>query len=96
MKQDRKINLILKDKGIEEYVSLDITDINIDVEQDLSEYPPEVQRTLQEKLAFRKKLAHMASITKLNYYGTMMRKVFNNVNIPQPQNYLDKLKHLQK
>jgi len=34
MRQDRKIHLILKDKGIEEYINLDITGIDLDNDQD--------------------------------------------------------------
>jgi len=43
MRMDRKIDMILKDKGIEEYIQLDITDIELDsVGEDLSEFPKEV------------------------------------------------------
>jgi len=42
IRMDRKIKMILKDRGIEEYINLDITDIDLDdcVDKDLSEFTP--------------------------------------------------------
>ena len=51
MRMDRKINMILKDRGIEEYIKLDITDIDLDnVHLDLSEYDENVKIAITEKL----------------------------------------------
>ena len=96
MRIDRKIKMILKDKGIEEYIRLDITDIDLDncVGKDLSEFPEEVKIAIVDKLVFRRNLALKASITKLNYYAKMLQKVFGSSHIPLPENYTDKLKQL--
>jgi len=42
MRQDRKIKMVLKDRGIEEYVSMDITDIDIQDPEEVEEQPEEV------------------------------------------------------
>uniref|UniRef100_A0A7S3MYA8 Uncharacterized protein n=1 Tax=Strombidium inclinatum TaxID=197538 RepID=A0A7S3MYA8_9SPIT len=96
MRKDRKIKMILKDRGIEDYVNLDITDIDLDALEDLEEYDLPIQIAISEKLDFRKRLAQRASLTKLNYYAVMMRKVFGYANIPAPESFTDKLKNLQK
>mmetsp|Transcript_12337 Transcript_12337/g.19157 ORF Transcript_12337/g.19157 Transcript_12337/m.19157 type:complete len:220 (-) Transcript_12337:18-677(-) len=97
MRQDRKIKMILKDRGIEDYVRMDITDIDLDdpdvLDSDLSE---EALFTLREKLDFRRRMADKASIIKLNYYSRMMQNVFGKVQLPHPDSYSDKLKQLSK
>jgi hypothetical protein len=88
--------MILNDKGIEDYIQRDITRFNLDEPIDFSKLDPEVTLTLREKLKFRKEVSQKISIAKLNYLCTMLRKVFEDLTLPLPENYSDKLKQMVK
>mmetsp|Transcript_12344 Transcript_12344/g.19174 ORF Transcript_12344/g.19174 Transcript_12344/m.19174 type:complete len:229 (-) Transcript_12344:244-930(-) len=95
---DRKINMVLKDKDVETYISADITDIDlekVDID-DLEEFSEEFRPILREKLLYRRDLAHKAGITKLHYFFKMLKQVTHQASMPQPENYADKLRQLQK
>jgi len=88
--------MILNDVSIEEYINQDITNVDLDNLKDLSGYDPDVALTIKEKLQFRKSVSQKMSIARLNYFAIMLRRVFDDISLPLPENYSDKLKQLVK
>ena len=57
VRKERKILMVLKDANVDDYIDLDMTEIDITTAQDDKELPLNIRLACEEKLKFREKLA---------------------------------------
>lgn len=57
VRKERKIIMALKDDNIDEYINLDMTEIDIITAKDNEDIPHVIQLKCEEKLKFRQRLA---------------------------------------
>ena len=98
IRSERKILMVLKNDNTENYVSLDLADIDIANYQDDKSLSQDVFFACSEKVRFRKRMAvEKVGILRLDYILKVMRKVFfEKANIANPESYKAKLKSFEK
>jgi hypothetical protein len=57
MRRERKIQMIIRDAKVDEYIALDMTDVNIYKKEEWDSSPDPVKLAIQDKLDFRAALA---------------------------------------
>jgi hypothetical protein len=57
MRRERKIQMVIRDANVDEYIALDMTEINIYKKEEWKSSPYQVQYAIQDKLDFRAALA---------------------------------------
>lgn len=89
--------MVLMDKDVDEYINMDMTEINMLTFEDRDNIPANIKYQLQQKAKFRLQLAQNVSIFRLDYMLRVMRKVFNGkYSISDPSGFKAKLKQLKK
>lgn len=92
MRRERKIVMVLQDKNVDEYIGMDITEIDINDKESWKNSSLEVQLTVMDKLDFRAEMAQKVSITRLDYMLKVIRAVLGKGIITDPDAFKDKLK----
>jgi hypothetical protein len=57
MRRERKIQMVIRDANVDNYIALDMTEINIYNKEEWKNSPAPVQLAIQDKLDFRAGLA---------------------------------------
>jgi hypothetical protein len=57
MRRDRKIQMVIRDANVDEYIALDMTEVNIYKKEEWDSYPDPLKLAIQDKLDFRAALA---------------------------------------
>ena len=94
MRRKRKINMVLQDAGVDEYIAMDMTEINMYEKEQWQSLDPKVQFAIMDKIEFREQLAQSISITKLDYMLKVIRKVFGKGIISDPDAFKDKIRKM--
>ena len=89
--------MVLSDDNVEEYVTLDMTEIDIRKNEIDSNLDPNIQIAVQNKLDFRKKFARKVNFTNPSYMLKVLKKIFPGKHyISDPEIYKKKLKDIEK
>lgn len=97
VRKERKITMVLTDDNVDEYINMDMTEIDIQAAKRMTDLPANIKLACEKKVAFRERLAQNTSIFRLDYILRVMRKVFNGkYSIANPDGFKNKLKALQK
>lgn len=73
MRKERKIVMVLRDLNIDEYIFLDMPEVDIYDANIVKECPLTLQLSIQEKLEWRERFAQKISITRLDYMLKVLR-----------------------
>jgi len=73
MRKERKIVMVLRDLNIDEYIFLDMPEIDIYDTNIVKDCPLNLQLSIQEKLEWRERFAQKISITRLDYMLKLLR-----------------------
>lgn len=73
MRKERKIIMVLRDLNIDEYIFLDLPEVDIYDTNAVKETPIPLQLCIQEKLEWRERFAQKISITRLDYMLKVLR-----------------------
>lgn len=92
VRKERKVIMVLNDDTIDDYISLDMTEVNILTAQDTADLSVQIKQACGEKLAFRRKLAQDVSLFRLDYILRVMRKVMGKYTIADPSGFKQKLR----
>ena len=95
---DRKIKMILNNGGIENYIKHDISHLGLVnlTEEDWHSMSIPQRLIIEEKLEYRRSMAEKLSTIKLNFYLVMMKQNYKEVTVPMPENYVEKLRSVQR
>lgn len=96
MRRERKIVMVLQDKNVDQYIGMDITDIDINDKEAWKNSAIDVQLTIVDKLDFRAEMAQKVSITRLDYMLKVIRAVLGKGIITDPDAFKDKLKAMAR
>ena len=89
--------MVLMDKDVDQYINLDMTEIDMLTFEERTDLPAVIKSECQEKSKFRLQLAQNVSIFRLDYMLRVMRKIFNGkYSIADPNGFKAKLKQLKK
>ena len=90
--------MVLKNDNTENYVSLDMTEVDMLNYHDDSSIPYEVKLACDDKVRFRKRMAiEKIGILRIDYILRVMRKVFfDKASVSNPDSYKDKLKSFER
>ena len=96
-RRERKIMMVLKDANVEQYIQMNMTEIDINDEEVVKEQPLEVQIAIQDKLDFRSHFAQTLFITRLNYIFRVLRQQYGRkATIADPEAFKDKIKAIER
>jgi len=87
VRKERKILMALKDDNVDDYIDLDMTEVDILKARSNKDLPKEIKYACEEKLRFRETLAQNVSIFRLDYTLRVMRKVFGKLSIADPSGF---------
>ena len=79
--------MALKDDNVDDYIDLDMTEVDILKARSNKDLPKEIKYACEEKLRFRETLAQNVSIFRLDYTLRVMRKVFGKLSIADPSGF---------
>jgi len=79
--------MALKDDNIDEYINLDMTEVNIKGAKENKELAPAIKFACEEKLRFRENLAQNVSLFRLDYILRVMKKIFGKFSIADPSGF---------
>ena len=97
LRKERKIFMVLRDKGVDQYINMRMTEVDLNDHDSFSEYDLELQRAIEEKLEFRAGLAQKISITRLDYMLRMLRITGDGkYTISDPDSFKEKVKDLER
>ena len=96
VRKERKVIMALTDDTIDDYINLDMTEIDILTSQNNTDITQQIKYACGEKLAFRQTLAQDVSLFRLDYILRVMRKVMGKYTIADPSGFKQKLKIMKK
>lgn len=96
MRKQRKIQMILQGSHVDEYIHLDMTEINVYDPNQWQGADANLKRAIEDKLAFRQKLAQDISTTKLNYMLTVLKQIFGKGLVIDPDAFKRKLHQMRR
>jgi len=96
MRRERKIMMVLRDKDVDEYINMDITEVNLNDKTEWEKKSLAVQLCINDKLDFRAELAQQVSLTRLDYMLKVIRKVHGKGIITNPDAFKDKLRIMRR
>lgn len=81
---------------VDQYISADITDINLYKKEQWDSKPIDFKLIIQDKLDFRSDFAQKVGITRLDYMIRVLRAVLGKASIADPDEYKARVKNLEK
>jgi len=97
LRKERKIIMVLRDLNIDEYIFLDLPEIDIYDAAAVKETPLPLQLCIQEKLEWRERFAQKISITRLDYMLKVLRIFWDGKQtISKPEAFRGKIKRMLK
>lgn len=97
MANDRKIQMVITDKIVDDYIDLDMTEIDINNRESWSHLTEQQQLMIEDKLEFRKSFAEKISNTKLNVMFKVLKQLHGlKMQIPDPESFKDKVKEIER
>ena len=97
LRKERKIKMVIDDVNVDEYISMDMTEVDMDDLESHKNLEPDVKYAIQSKLGFRNEFADKISISKLNYIFQVLRWRFGNKAIlSDPDAFKDKVRQMEK
>jgi len=91
-RKERKIIMVLNDENVDEYIGLDMTELDIVAAKKDTELDESLRYACDRKLKFRTRMAQNVSIFRLDYILRVMKKVFGKYSIADPSGFRSKLK----
>merc|ERR1719329_554705 len=96
-RRERKIMMVLRDANVEQYIKMNMTELDINNADVVAEQPLEVQIAIQDKLEFRAQFAQTLFITRLNYiYRVLKQQYGRKATIADPDAFKDKIKVIER
>ena len=97
MRKERKIVMVLRDLNVDEYIFLDMPEIDIYDQNLVKDVPLTLQLAIQEKLEWRERFAQKISITRLDYMLKVLRIFWDNKQtIAKPDAFRGRIKRMLK
>ena len=96
MRKQRKIMMVLKDSQIDDYIHLDMTEIDIYDTVQWENADVKTRQALENKLKFRNKLAQDVSTTKLDYMLRVIKNVHGKGLVIDPDAFKSKLRKMRR
>lgn len=97
MRRERKIVMVLRDLNIDEYIFLDMPEVDIYNADIVKEKPHNLQLSIQEKLEWRERFAQKISITRLDYMLRVLRIFWEGKQtIAKPEAFREKIRRMLK
>lgn len=97
LRKERKIFMVLRDKGVDQYINMKMTEVDLYDEESHADYELDLKRAIEEKLEFRSGLAEKISITRLDYMIRMLRITGEGkYTISDPDTFKEKVKELER
>lgn len=94
VRRERKINMVLQDKNVDNYINMDITEIDLYNNDSWKDLSLETKLEITEKLLFRENLAQKVSITRLDYMLKVLKIVLGKGTLTDPDAFRDKLRQM--
>lgn len=93
LRRERKIKMVLNDVGVDEYINMDMTEIDLTDKDSHKELEPKVMLAIKDKLDFRNQFAQKISIIRLDYMFRVLRQVYpGKSSISDPDAFKDKIR----
>lgn len=97
MRKERKIMIILRDIGVDEYIAMAMPEINLYDSESHKELPNDLKLAIEEKLLWRSEFAARVCITRLDYMIRVMRIVWEGKHqISNPDSFSDKIRRVER
>lgn len=97
LRKERKIFMVLRDRGVDQYINMPMTEVDLHDEESHKDLGLDLQRAIEEKLEFRAALAQKISITRLDYMIRMLRITGDGkYTISDPDSFKEKVKDLER
>ena len=96
-RRERKILMVLRDANVDQYIKMDMTEIDIENKAMVQEQPEDVKLAIQDKIEFRAQLAQTVFITRLDYIFRVLKQMYERkATISDPEAFKDKIRALER
>lgn len=97
LRRERKILMVLNDEDLAHYAKTDMTEVDMLNCTAHDGLEPELEKLVNDKLAFRERLAMRASTTKLNYIFLTLQIIFGKeATLEEPERYASKVRKIER
>lgn len=96
-RRERKILMVLRDANVDQYIKMDMTEIDIENKAMVQEQPEDVKLAIHDKIEFRAQMAQTVFITRLDYIFRVLKQMYERkATISDPEAFKDKIRALER